>query len=79
MKFTEIGQYCRNSDECYQYQMSAEEQSMTCNYGECTCRYGYYSIDNTECLKESASAPLEFNKLIMIFVILLASGFKNEI
>lgn len=68
----ERGHYCRLDEDCYQRQLNETEQSMDCIYGECNCKKGFYSYNDSDCVKGSGSAGIKslmgFNFMMVIFV-----------
>ncbi|XP_037952141.1 uncharacterized protein LOC119682720 [Teleopsis dalmanni] len=57
-RIVERGQYCRSDIDCYQYQHSEIDQTLYCYQGECTCRDGYFSINDSDCIKGSSATKV---------------------
>lgn len=56
----EIGQYCREHNHCYQYNLKTHEQTMECFQGKCHCRNG---LEHNKNVWECASGTAESMKV----------------
>uniref|UniRef100_A0A1A9W6B2 EB domain-containing protein n=1 Tax=Glossina brevipalpis TaxID=37001 RepID=A0A1A9W6B2_9MUSC len=64
----ELGQYCRLEQDCYNRYLNGSEQTMDCVYGECSCKFGFYSINNGICMRSSSASELSKLSIFLCFV-----------
>lgn len=72
----ERGQYCRYSEDCYQRQLHNEsQQTMDCIYGECSCKLGFFVLNEGECMPGAATAMKVSSIGFINMMVFLATKF----
>lgn len=59
----ELGQYCRVAKDC-----SDSERTMDCVYGECCCKFGFYSINDGICMRSDSISKFSQPTTFLHFV-----------
>lgn len=65
----ERGQYCRYDADCYQHHLGEWEQSLHCKFGECNCKEGFNSFNESDCIKGSGAGEKSLMKFHLICIV----------